>query len=316
MPTKFQFQIEETIYKNRLDSFLFDEITAVSKMFLRNLIKKDECKINGNLGIQGGYHLKKGDIVEIEIDLEAETAMKPENIAFEIVFEDEEIIVVNKPAGMLVHPTFAQKTGTLLNALAFYLNEQNKLRITNYELREISDVEELRTNDQFKIRNPKSKIIRPGLVHRLDRETSGLMVIAKTKRAHKILSDHFGRKLVEKKYLAVVEGNVENDDGTINAPIGRFEDEKRWGIKNDGKFSETLYRVLKRFSGKTLLELEPVTGRTNQLRIHCAYLGHPIIGDKLYKGREYPRLCLHAAKLRFWHPNGARRMEFESQISF
>ncbi len=297
------------MYKNRLDLFLFDEITTVSKMYLRNSVKKGECKVNGNIEMRGGYHLKKGDLVEIEVDLEAETAMKPENISLEIVFEDEEIIVVNKPAGMLVHPTFAQKTGTLLNALAFYFNNKNQLRIIDYELRG-------KVNVRSAIPNSLPKIVRPGLVHRLDRETSGLMVIAKTKRAHGILSDHFGRRLIKKKYLALVEGNVENDYGIINAPIGRFEDEKNWGVKADGKFSETLYRVLERFSKKTLLELEPVTGRTNQLRIHCAFLGHPIIGDKLYKGRVFPRLCLHAARLSFWHPNGTNRMEFESQIPF
>ncbi|MCA1640181.1 MAG: RluA family pseudouridine synthase, partial [Acidobacteria bacterium] len=279
------------------------------KMYLRNSVKKGECKVNSNIEMRGGYHLLKGDLVEIEINLKAETAMKPENISLEIVFEDEEVIVINKPVGMLVHPTFAQKTGTLLNALAFYFNNKNQLRITDYELSE-------NVNVRSAICNSHSKIVRPGLVHRLDRETSGLMVIAKTKRAHRILSDHFGRRLVEKKYLAMVEGNVENDSGTINAPIGRFEDKKHWGVKADGKPSETLYRVLERFSEKTLLELEPVTGKTNQLRIHCAFLGHPIIGDKLYKGREFPRLCLHAARLSFWHPNGTNRMEFESQIPF
>ncbi len=275
-------------------------------MFLRNSIQRGECKVNGFTETRGGYHLQKGDVVTLEIDLQAETAMKPENILLEIIFEDEEIIVVNKPAGMLVHPTFAQKNGTLSNALAFYLNRC-----------QMSDVR-CQWEEQSKIQNLKSKIevVRPGLVHRLDRETSGLMVIAKTNRAHRILSRHFGRGLVEKKYLAIVEGVVENDSGTIIAPIGRYAEEKRWNVKADGKFAETFYRVEKRFSDKTLLSLVPVTGRTNQLRIHCAYVGHPIVGDKFYNGGEFPRLCLHAAKLSFWHPNGTNRMEFESEISF
>jgi len=273
-------------------------------MFLRNLIQSGECKVNGFVETRGGYHLQKGDVVEVKVDLQAETGMKPENIPLEIVFEDEETIVVNKPAGMLVHPTFAQKTGTLQNALAFYLNASQQSAVSGQR------------QEHSAIRNPQSAIVRPGLVHRLDRETSGLMVVAKTKRAHRILSDHFGRRLVEKTYLAVVEGVVENDSGTIIAPIGRYENEKRWNVKNDGKNAETFYRVEKRFSDKTLLSLVPVTGRTNQLRIHCAYLGHPIVGDKLYNGSEFPRLCLHAAKLSFWHPNGTNRLEFESQISF
>lgn len=301
MASKFQFQIDETVRKNRLDLFLFDKITAVSKIFLSKAIKRGDCKINGTAETRGGYHLQKGDSIEIEVDLQAETAMKPENISLEIIFEDEEIIVVNKPAGMLVHPTFAQKTGTLLNALAFYLNN-NQRQITNSASQEKA--------------NSHSAIIRPGLIHRLDRETSGLLIVGKTKRACRILSKHLMRGLFEKKYLALVEGIVEKDNGKITAPIGRFEEEKRWGVKTGGKYSETLYCVEKRFSDKSLLSLVPVTGRTNQLRIHCAHLGHPIIGDKMYNGREHERLCLHASNLSFYHPNGKNRLSFENLISF
>ncbi|MDQ3086968.1 MAG: RluA family pseudouridine synthase [Acidobacteriota bacterium] len=291
MPTKLTFQISETVRKNRLDNFLFEEIKAVSKMYLRQLLKTDECTINGKPE-KGGYHLQKGDIVEIEFDSDADTAMKPEAIPLEIVFEDAEIIVVDKPSGMLVHPTLGQKSGTLLNALSYYLNYEN----------------------QSQIQNPKSQIVRPGLVHRLDRQTSGLMIIAKTSHAHRILCDHFQRKLIEKRYLAIVGGVVEKDLGTIDAPIGHFADEKRWGVKADGKTAETRFRVLQKFTDKTLLELEPITGRTNQLRIHCASIGHPIIGDGLHGGRDFSRLCLHAAKLTFWHPNGDNRLEFESEL--
>lgn len=295
MPTKLTFQISETVRKNRLDNFLFEEIKAVSKIYLRELLKKDNCTINSKPE-PGGYHLQKGDIVEIEIDLDAETAMKPEAIPLTIIFEDAEIIVIDKPSGMLVHPTLGQKSGTLLNALSHYLN----------------------CGQLNKIIHPSSlslhPFIRPGLVHRLDRQTSGLMIIAKTSRAHRILCDHFQRKLVEKRYLAIVGGVVEKDFGTISAPIGHFADEKRWGVKADGKTAETRFRVLQKFSDKTLLELEPVTGRTNQLRIHCASVGHSIIGDNLHNGREFSRLCLHAAKLTFWHPNGNNRLEFESEL--
>jgi 23S rRNA pseudouridine1911/1915/1917 synthase len=299
--TKLQFQIDETIKKNRLDNFLFAEITAVSKIYLHNLLKQDKCTINGK-SANGGYHLQKGDNVEIEVDLNAVTAMKPENIPLEIVFEDKEIIVIDKPAGMLVHPTSTQKSGTLLNALVYHLN-----------------------NEQFQIISGKNEIIhpsslslhpfiRPRLIHRLDRQTSGLMVIAKTDRALRILTDHFQRKLIEKRYLALVEGIVKDDFGTINAPIGRFADKKLWDVKADGKMAETRFRVLERFSDKTLLELEPVTGRTNQLRIHCAYIGYSIIGDIMRGGREYSRLCLHAKKLAFWHPNGNNWLKFESNL--
>jgi 23S rRNA pseudouridine1911/1915/1917 synthase len=297
MPAKLKFQIEENIKQNRLDKFLFEQITSVSKIFLRNLIDAGNCRINGKTQPRG-YHLKKNDTVEIVVDLEAETAMKPEPLPLEIIFEDEWIIIVNKPAEMLVHPSSKQKSGTLLNALSYYLNQEKN----EFQPRE------------SKIRNLKSKIIRPVLVHRLDRRTSGLMVIAKTPAASSRLSNHFQRKLIEKRYLAIVQGIVSENSETIDAPVGRFAEEKNWNVKQDGKSAVTNFWVLEKFPDKTLLELEPVTGRTNQLRIHCAHIGHPIIGDDRYNGREFPRLCLHAAKLCFRHPHFNNFVEFESEM--
>lgn len=301
MTTNLKFEIPETLKRNRLDKFLFENITAVSKIYLLNLLKRNECFVNG-APQPGGYHLQKGDSVEIKIDLTAATGMQPEPIPLEIVYEDEEIIVINKPAGLLVHPTLGQKRGTLLNALSYYFN---------YESRQSS------ADKDFHV-YPKPisihKFVRPGLIHRLDRQTSGLMVVSKTDRALRVLNDHFHRKLVGKKYVASVGGVVKNDSGTIDAPIGHYEDLKFWGVKDGGKKAETRFRVLERFSDKTLLELEPITGRTHQLRIHCAYLGHPIIGDNLRGGREFSRLCLHAYQLSFWHPNGFKRLNFETEI--
>jgi 23S rRNA pseudouridine1911/1915/1917 synthase len=297
MPMKLRFQIEENIKQNRLDKFLFEQITSVSKIFLCNLVNAGNCRINGKFEPRG-YHLKKDDTVEIVIDLEAETAMKPEALPLEIIFEDEWIIVVNKPVEMLVHPSSKQKNGTLLNALSYYINQEK------YELEQV----------ESEIQNSKFKIIRPGLVHRLDRKTSGLMVIAKTSEALSRLSNHFQRKLIKKRYLAIVQGHVSENSGTIEAPIGRFAEEKNWNVKEDGKFAVTNFWVLEKFPDKTLLELEPITGRTNQLRIHCAFLGHPIIGDDRYNGREFSRLCLHAAKLSFRHPHSNDFVEFESEM--
>jgi len=163
---------------------------------------------------------------------------------------------------------------------------------------------------------PHSAFIRPGLVHRLDKQTSGLIVIAKSTRIHRSLSRLFQRKYVEKKYLALVDGVVEKDEGTIVASIGRFADQKRWDLKEGGKYAETRYRVLERNSDTTLLALEPVTGRTNQLRIHCASMGHPIVGDVSRGGREFERLCLHAWKLSFRHPVLCDVATFSSPILF
>lgn len=283
MLKKFEFQVPPEYNKHRLEDFLLDRFRSLSKMYLREAVKTEKCEVNGRLE-NIGYRLRTNDFVEVEVDISREHSMKPQDLPVDIIYEDEELLVVNKPAGMLVHPTHWEKNGTLLNALTHHLN------------------------------NGKDKFIRPGLVHRLDKETSGLLVIAKTSRAHAILADHFQRKLVEKRYAALVEGIVKDESGVIDTPIGRFPEQKLWNVKEDGKHAETRFNVLERNVDSTLLELAPVTGRTNQLRIHCAHIGHPIVGDYRYKGRVFSRLCLHAWKLKFWHPNGNRQLEFETEV--
>lgn len=296
MLTRFEFNVEESVRRNRLDKFLFEKVTAVSKIYLLNRLKEGKCTVNGIIK-PAGYHLQANDAVSIKLDLNAATGMQPEDIALEIIYEDEEIIVVNKPAGLLVHPTLGQKNGTLLNALSYYFNREQFRQIDKTDV--INDLP-----------TPAGSFVRPGLIHRLDRQTSGLMVLSKTSRALRVLNSHFQRKLVEKKYVARVEGVIKNDYGVIDAPIGHFEELKKWDIKADGKSAETRYRVLERSAVETLLELEPVTGRTHQLRIHCTHIGHPIVGDDVHAGRSFIRLCLHAAALSFWHPNGSRRLQF------
>ena len=306
----FCYQVTESEKRMRLDEFLFDKIRAVSRMHLRNLILAEKCLLNGRRGT-AGERLKIGDQVTIEVDLTAETSMLPENIPLEIVYEDEEIIVVSKRAGMLVHPTKGVKKGTLLNALSYHLNRESK--ITNDELR-ITNGQEIGAKDEGQTTNDASKYIRAGLIHRLDRQTSGLIAVSKTARAHTFVAKQIQKRTVEKKYYAVVEGIVEEDCGTINAPIYHNEEERFWVISDLGKPSESRFRVLSRRHDSTLLELEPVTGRTNQLRLHLAHINHPIIGDTIYGGREFPRLCLHAYRLCFRHPNGNRLMEFETEL--
>ena len=290
MRERFEFQITPADHKKRLEDFLLERFENLSKMYLRDTVKTEQCEVNGR-NENRGYLLREKDFVEVDIDPARETAMRPQNIPLEIVFEDQSIIVVNKSSGMLVHPTHAEKNGTMLNALAYYLNR-----------------------DKIESFAPSAAFIRPGLIHRLDRHTSGLVVVAKTARAHRVLSDHFQRKLVEKTYVALVDGVVAQDSGTIDAPIGRFAELKFWDVNPEGKQAVTRYEVRERFDGATLLELEPVTGRTNQLRIHCACIGHPIVGDVDRGGREFSRVCLHAWKLSFWHPGGGKRLEFEAEI--
>lgn len=295
----------------RLEDFLLDHFSGLSKMYLRDAVKSERCEVNGRWENRG-YRLRSNDLIEIVVDPDRETAMKPENIPLDIVFEDEHIIVVNKPAGMLVHPSHRENNGTMLNAIVYHLNKEILT-----QRRKDAEKEGSGDEDESAFRIPPSAIIRPGLPHRLDKQTSGLIVVVKTALAHRRLSADFMKKRVEKRYLAIVDGIVEQDKGTIEAPIGRFADLKQWSVKEDGKHSESRFWVRERYADTTLIELEPVTGRTNQLRIHCEMIGHPIVGDTQRGGREFERLCLHAFKLAFRHPITREDLSFESdQFSF
>lgn len=323
MNQSLQFHISGTTGQ-RLDEFLAARLGWLSRMRIANLLAQGACAVNDRAA-HAGYHVKGGDLVKITLDEEgAPTAMSPEAVPLEIIYEDDHLLVVVKPAGMLVHPTRNVKTGTLANALAYHLN---RLRIedgielssdehladehlkteTSHTVSEISNL-------KFEVSSWQS-MVRPGIAHRLDRATSGLMVIAKTQRALSILSRHFHHHLVEKRYLALVHGRVVEDECLINAPIGRDpEGQPKWRVMESGKPAETRLRVLERRDSLTLVELEPVTGRTNQLRIHCAHLGHPIIGDEWHNVTDTGRLCLHAARLAFNHPANGEWMEFNSPL--
>ena len=283
MLKRFEFQVPKSERRTRLEDFLFDRFGELSRMYLRDVVKGGLCQVNGRFE-NVGYRLRPDDFIEIELDPTRAGAMRPENMPLNILFEDADILVVEKPAGMLVHPTHRDKSGTLLNGLSYHLNKNG------------------------------GSNIRPRLVHRLDKHTSGLMVIAKHLKAHRSLASQFHRKLVEKKYIALVDGVVREELGTIERPVGRFEDLKLWDVKADGKHSVTRFRVVERRNAASLLELEPVTGRTNQLRIHCAAIGHPIVGDTERGGTAYSRLCLHAFRLSFRHPTSREEVRFDSAM--
>lgn len=285
METRFELVVPRVTGRIRLEDYLLDAFPTVSKMYLRELVKSERCEVNGR-NENVGYRVRANDLVEIWVDDARGTAMIGEPLPVDIIFEDSELIVINKPAGMLVHPSHREKRGTLLNALAYHLNLNGGAHT------------------------------RPGLIHRLDKETSGLIVVAKNARAHRILSRHFLKKRVEKGYVALVDGVVSQDNGTITAPIGRFPELKHWSVKEGGKYAETRFLVRERYEDTTLLELEPITGRTNQLRIHCQSIGHPIVGDTRRGGREEQRLYLHAAKLAFPHPTTSEIVSFASEPDF
>ena len=306
-----QFHIDKP--EQRLDEVLWSRLGWLSRMRIASLLIQGACTVNER-ETHAGYHVKTGDLVKIMLDEGAPTAMNPEPVPLEIIYEDDHLLVVVKPAGMLVHPTRGVKRGTLANALAYHLN---RMRIADCGLQNDEQASSL-FNPQSAFSNPQSPWVRPGIVHRLDRATSGLMVVAKQQRALSILARHFHHRLVEKRYLALVAGFVAEDESLISAPIGRDEEaQPQWRVMPGGKPAETRLRALRRSSDRslTLVELEPVTGRTNQLRIHCAHIGHPILGDVWY-GAEIaaPRLCLHAARLSFHHPADGAWMEFESPL--
>jgi len=278
-----RFVVGEESAGSRLDDFLAARLSSLSRMRIAALLARGGCSVGGEAA-RAGRRLAAGEAVELSLsEDEGPNAMTPEPLPLEILYEDADIVVVVKPAGVLVHPTRGVKGGTLANALAYHLN-----------------------------RNAQT-VVRPGLVHRLDRATSGLLVVAKTREATARLSGHFQRRLVEKRYLAVLEGAVGEDALVIEAPVGRVaESSPAWGVTDEGKPAETRLRVVGRRRSRTLVELEPVTGRTNQLRVHCAHAGHPVVGDIWYARDPFPRLCLHAARLAFRHPSTNEWVEFSS----
>ena len=292
-----QFRVEDVWAGRRLDEFLAERVPGLSRMHIAGLLARGACRVGGEAG-RAGRRLCAGELVEVESEGRVPNSMTPEPVPLEVVYEDEHLLVVVKLAGVLVHPTRGVKRGTLANALAYHLNRGllDESRV---------DEDPIPSGAAFK---------RPGLVHRLDRDTSGLLVVTKTQGALSRLTQHFQRRLVEKRYVAVVGGLLKEEEITVEAPIGREEEARpRWGVLESGKPAETRLRVAGRGAHRTLVELEPLTGRTNQLRIHCAHLGHAVVGDVLYAGEPHGRLCLHAARLAFRHPATNEWVEFASE---
>jgi 23S rRNA pseudouridine1911/1915/1917 synthase len=299
MEQRRKFVVDEGSAGRRLDDFLAERVAGLSRMHIAALVARGACAVGGEAA-HAGRRLSAGETVVFESAGEVLNSMTPEASPLEVVYEDEQIVVVVKPAGQLVHPTLGVKRGTLANALAYHLNRERA-------------AERGAAVDEGHAVNNRQPLVRPGLVHRLDRDTSGLLVVAKTRAALSRLSQHFQRRLVSKRYVAVVGGVVAADSLTIDAPVGRDESARpAWRVTEEGKPALTRLRVLERRTRRTLVELEPVTGRTNQLRIHCAHLGHAVVGDRLYAGEEHARLCLHAARLAFRHPATNEPVEFVS----
>jgi 23S rRNA pseudouridine1911/1915/1917 synthase len=334
MTKRYLFEVDEAATNSRLDEFLAERLGALSRMRIATLLVQGSVRVNGQAA-PGGLRLRGGDCVEVDAGEPAPSSMTPEPLPLEVVYEDLHLIIVVKPAGMLMHPTRGIKTGTLLNALAHHLGGEAQRSAAGLsepsaaasrKARATGKTENSRPDEacdkggRFEkapadAAHPPPAVLRPGLVHRLDRATSGLVVVAKTQAALARLSDHFRRRLVEKHYLAVLRGEVAADELEIQAPIGRVaESQPHWRVTEAGRRAHTLLRVIERRRLLTLVDLEPVTGRTNQLRIHCAHIGHPVAGDEWYAADGLPRLCLHAARLAINHPATNERMFFASPL--
>ena len=287
-----QFNVETNVNK-RIDSYLADINTDLSRSTIQRLISEENVLVN-NKKTKPSYKVQKGDTITLKKVEAKEIELKAQDIPLEVIYEDNDIIVINKPKGLVVHPANGNPDGTLVNAL---------IAICKDSLSGIGGE------------------IRPGIVHRLDKDTSGIMVVAKNDKAHINLSEQIKNHEIEKTYIALVRGIVKENEATINMPIARSnKDRKKMAVIRDGKNAITHFKVLKRFfnSNCTLLEVKIETGRTHQIRVHLSQIKYPVIGDAVYSnGKNEWNIkgqCLHAKSLKFKHPSTGKEMFLEAKL--
>ena len=273
----------------RIDLYLSNN-TEYSRNKIVKMIKEELILVNGKK-VKNSYIVKKDDIIEIEEPEEEVMDITPEDIPLDIVYEDDDVMVINKPNNMVVHPAVGNNTGTLVNALVYYSDSLSNI------------------NGSF----------RPGIVHRIDADTTGLLMVAKNNNAHKILAKELEEKKTTRKYIALVWGVIKEDTATIDAPIGRdLNDRKKMAVTAiNSKDAVTHLKVLKRYKNATLIELQLETGRTHQIRVHMNYIGHPVVNDPVYGKRKVfdeSGQCLHAKTIGFKHPKTGKYMEFDSEL--
>ena len=274
---------------DRIDNYL-GNLTDISRTKISKMIKEHKILVNDK-EIKSSYMLKTGDIIKMEEYIEEEMDVEPEKMDLDIVYEDDDVIVINKANGVVVHPAVGNTKHTLVNGLL-------------YHSKELSDI-----NGEF----------RPGIVHRIDAYTTGLLMVAKNNKAHEILARQLEEKTTTRKYIALVWGVVNTDTGTIDAPIGRdLNDRKKMAVTDiNSKDAITHFKVLERYSNTTLIELQLETGRTHQIRVHMNYIGYPVVNDPVYGRRKIidnTGQCLHAKTLGFIHPKTNKYMEFDSEL--
>lgn len=286
-----EFIVKDDEVGKRIDSYLSNKDNEISRVAVQRLIKNDKILVNGK-STKASYKVQENDSIKVEEEKPKEISLKPQDIPVEIIYEDKDIIVVNKPKGMVVHPANGNPDGTLVNSL---------MSICKDSLSGIGGE------------------IRPGIVHRLDKDTSGVIVVAKNDKAHINLSEQIKKHKVEKTYIALVKGVVKANEATIDMPIGRStKDRKKMAVIKTGKNAITHFKVIKRFHNYTLLEVKIETGRTHQIRVHLSQIGYPIVGDTTYSNGKnewgIKGQCLHAKSLKFKHPITGKEMFLEAKM--
>lgn len=284
------YLVEEELEGERLDAFLADMMAELSRTAIKELITSGQVWVDGQIR-KPSYRLKEGEEVLINLPEARPVSIEPQNLPLEIIYQDQDIAVVNKPKGMVVHPAHGNWDHTMVNALL-------------YHIKDLSGI-----NGQ----------LRPGIVHRLDKDTSGVMVVAKHDQAHRSLAEQIKEHSMKREYQALVHGIIKENLGTIEAPIGRSRtDRKKMAVTKDGKPAISRYRVLERFHNYSLVQVSLLTGRTHQIRVHFSYIKHPVVGDPVYgpakQHLELDSQALHACILGFRHPRTDEYMEFSSPL--
>lgn len=287
MQNEIKIMIEDE--NGRIDKQLSEKLVDYSRSQIQMWLKKNYVQVNDEI-VKANYKVQKGDVVLIHIPEPETLALLPENLPIEIVYEDQDVAVINKPQGMVVHPSAGHPNGTLVNALLFHLDHLSSI----------------------------NGVIRPGIVHRIDKDTSGLLMIAKNDQAHESLAKQLKEKTSLRKYIALVHGVIPHEKGVIRAPIGRSTvDRKMQAVVDTGKDAVTHFQVLTRYDGYTLIELQLETGRTHQIRVHMQYIGYPLVGDPVYGPKKTLKghgQFLHAKLLGFTHPRTGEKMVFEAPL--
>lgn len=289
---KQEYIVPEKSSGLRIDKFLTESCPDYTRSFLQKLLKSELVEVNGK-PVKSSYKTAAGDTVTFEVPEAVEAEITAQEMPLDILYEDEDVILINKPKGMVVHPAAGHYEGTLVNGLMHHCREQ------------LSGI---------------NGVMRPGIVHRIDMDTTGVLIVCKNDLAHNSIAEQLKVHSITRKYYAVVFGSLKDDEGTIHAPIGRHpNDRKKMSINSkNGKDAVTHYKVLERFHGYTLVECRLETGRTHQIRVHMASIGHPLLGDQVYGPAKQPfRLqgqTLHAGVLGFLHPRTGEYMEFSAPL--